>query len=53
MGDGSDGELSGAEGVGMTAVLMRAAYDQEDGNREKWEGRRISRIPEVLELVSS
>lgn len=51
VGDGSDGELSGASGVGMTAVLMRAPYDEADGHREGWEGRRISGIPEVLGLV--
>ncbi len=51
VGDGSDGELSGAEQAGMTAVLMRASYDQEDGNRQSWEGKRISSIAEVLELV--
>lgn len=51
IGDGSDRELSGAERAGMTAVLMRAAYDQEDGDRENWEGKRISRIEEVLGLV--
>ena len=51
VGDGSDGELTGAARVGMTAVLMRAPYDQEDGGREGWEGERISRIAEVLGLV--
>lgn len=51
VGDGSDGELSGAERAGMTAVLMRAPYDQIDGDRESWEGRRISSIPEVWGLV--
>ena len=51
VGDGSDGELSGAERAGMTAVLMRAPYDQADGNRQGWEGKRISSIEEVLELV--
>lgn len=51
VGDGNDSELSGAERAGMTAVLMRAPYDQEDGNRESWDGERISSIAEVLELV--
>ncbi len=36
VGDGSDGELSGAAQAGMTAVLMRAPDDQADGNREGW-----------------
>ena len=47
VGDGSDGELSGATRAGMTAVLMRAPYDAADGGRESWEGRRISSIAEV------
>ncbi len=51
VGDGSDGELSGAARAGMTAVLMRAPYDQADGDRESWEGERISGIAEVLGLV--
>ena len=51
VGDGSDGELSGAAQAGMTAVLMRAPDDEADGNRQGWEGKRISRIAEVLELV--
>ena len=51
VGDGSDGELIGAERAGMTAVLMRAPYDQEDGDRQGWEGKRISSIAEVLGLV--
>ena len=51
VGDGSDGELSGASQAGMTVVMMRASYDRADGNRESWEGKRISRIAEVLELV--
>ena len=51
VGDGSDGELSGAEQAGMTAVLMRASYDEADGDRQSWEGRRISSIAEVLGLV--
>ena len=51
VGDGSDGELSGAAQAGMTAVLMRAPDDPADGNREGWEGARISSIPSVLNLI--
>ncbi len=51
VGDGSDGELSGAEQAGMTAVLIRAPYDQADGDRQGWDGRRISRLAEVLGLA--
>ena len=51
VGDGSDGELSGASQAGMTAVLMRAPDDQADGNREGWTDTRISSIPGVLNLI--
>ena len=51
VGDGSDGELSGAEEAGMTSVLMRAPDDQTDGNREGWTGARISSIPDVVNLI--
>ena len=55
VGDGSEGELTGAARAGMTAVLMRAPYDLEDdlvgGYREGWTGDRISAIPEVLDLL--
>ncbi len=49
--DGSEDELSGATTVGMTAVLMRAPYDIEDGSRQGWDGLRISAIPDVLRIV--
>ena len=52
VGDGSESELSGAAKAGMTAVLMRAPYDLEDGSREGWGGLRISGIPEVLDIVA-
>ena len=51
VGDGSDGELSGAAQAGMTAVLIRAPYDRADGSREAWAGEAISAIPGVLELL--
>ena len=51
VGDGSDGELSGAEEAGMTAVLMRDLDDQENGNREGWMGTRILSIPSTLNLI--
>ena len=51
VGDGSDGELSGAAQAGMTAVLIRAPDDQADSNREGWKGTRISSIPSVLDLI--
>ena len=51
VGDGSDGELNGAAKAGMTAVLIRAPYDQADGSRQSWHGRAVSAIPEVLDLL--
>ena len=51
VGDGSDGELSGAANAGMTAVLIRAPYDRADGARENWDGEVISAIPGVLDLL--
>ncbi len=52
VGDGGGGELTGASKAGMTAVLIRAPYDQADGARESWEGETISDIRDVLGLVS-
>ena len=52
VGDGTGGELSGASRAGMTAVLMRAPYDQADGGREGWKGETISDIRDVLGLCA-
>ena len=51
VGDGSGNELTGASNAGMTPVLIRAPYDQDDGARQSWDGLRISSIPEVLDLL--
>ena len=51
VGDGTSNELSGASKTGMTAVLMRAPYDQADGARESWQGMRIADVREVLGLL--
>ena len=51
IGDGSSRELTGATSVGMDAVLIRAPYDTENGDREDWQGTRISSVEEVLGLV--
>lgn len=51
VGDGSDGELSGASEAGMTAMLMRAPYDLADRGREDWDGDSISAIHDVLDLL--
>lgn len=51
VGDGSDGELSGASNAGMTAVLLRAPYDLPSGGRQDWEGDKVSNVSEVLNLL--
>ncbi len=43
VGDGANDELAGAERVGMRAVQIGAG--------QPWAGERISRIPQVLELL--
>ena len=55
IGDGSFGELHGAEEAGMTAALVRtagspAADAYRPGERE-WHGEVIGSIPEVLRLL--
>lgn len=56
VGDGSDGELSGAVAAGMTAVLVTPSlhntYDQHRPEVERWRGVRIETIPEVLGLLT-
>ena len=51
IGDGGSGELTGASNVGMDAVLIRAPDDTENGDREDWQGTRISSVKEVFELI--
>ena len=51
IGDGSSRELTGASTVGMDAVLIRVPNDTENGDREDWQGTRISSVEEVLNLV--
>ena len=51
VGDGSDGELSGASDAGMTAVLIRAPYDRPSMGRQDWEGDTVSDVSEVLNLL--
>ena len=51
IGDGSSGELTGASTVGMDAVLIRAPDDTENGDREDWQGTRISLVEEVFGLI--
>lgn len=54
VGDGGSFELSGAESVGMRAVLL-SYCGEEPGEAERealeWKGSRISEISEIVELV--
>lgn len=43
VGDGTNDELAGAERVGMRAVQI--------GSSQPWSGKRITAIPQVLELL--
>ncbi|HEY7660919.1 MAG TPA: HAD-IA family hydrolase [Actinomycetota bacterium] len=54
VGDGSYGELSGAEAVGMRAVLIRDPDEQAEMLRpeaESWEGESVSDLREILPLL--
>jgi putative hydrolase of the HAD superfamily len=52
VGDGAYRELQGAEAVGMTAVLIRAPYDEwEHEGTIGWQGPRVAALSEVLDLV--
>ncbi len=57
VGDGSDGELSGAEAAGLTAVLVTPSlhntYDQHRPEVEGWQGVRIATIPDVLGVLET
>ena len=51
IGDGGSNELTGASSFGLDAVLLRAPYDTIPGNREEWQGPKISSLKEVLALA--
>lgn len=52
VGDGANDELAGAERVGLRAVLIhRAGLEPIWEEARVWTGRRITSIPEVLELL--
>ncbi len=51
VGDGGSKELTAASSVGMDAILIRAPDDTESGDREDWDGTRISTVAEVLDLL--
>ena len=51
VGDGGSMELTGASALGMDVVLIRTPYDTVNGDREEWQGTRISSLNEVVSLV--
>jgi len=52
VGDGANDELAGAERVGMRAALIHRVGEEPAWPEVRdWPGPRITRIPEVLELV--
>jgi putative hydrolase of the HAD superfamily len=52
VGDGANDELGGAQRVGMTSVLIHAAGEEPGWpGLDKWDGRRITSIPEVIDLL--
>lgn len=51
VGDGANDELPGAERAGMTAVQLCAPGEPLTGEGERWEGRSVERLSDVLELA--
>jgi putative hydrolase of the HAD superfamily len=52
VGDGANDELEGARRVGLTPVLVQHGEEPLWDGLQDWPGRRITSIPEVLELVA-
>jgi putative hydrolase of the HAD superfamily len=53
VGDGDSNELTGASDVGMDAVMIRDP-DEKDPYRlveVEWDGRKIEKFPEILNLT--
>ena len=51
VGDGANDELPGAERAGMTAVQLRAPGEQLTTEGERWTGRYVGLLSDVLELA--
>jgi putative hydrolase of the HAD superfamily len=51
VGDGANDELPGAERAGMTAVQLRPPGERLTPEGERWAGRYVSLLSDVLELV--
>jgi putative hydrolase of the HAD superfamily len=51
VGDGANDELPGAERAGMTALQLRAPGERLTPEGERWSGRYVSLLSDVLELA--
>jgi putative hydrolase of the HAD superfamily len=51
VGDGANDELPGAERAGMTALQLRAPGEPLTPEGERWQGRYVARLSDVLELA--
>lgn len=51
VGDGANDELPGAERAGMTALQLRAPGEALTPEGERWTGRYVERLSDVLELA--
>ena len=51
VGDGANDELPGAERAGMTALQLRAPGERLTADGERWTGRYVSLLSDVLELA--
>jgi putative hydrolase of the HAD superfamily len=51
VGDGANDELPGAERAGMRALQLRAPGERLTPEGERWTGRYVSLLSDVLELV--
>jgi putative hydrolase of the HAD superfamily len=51
VGDGANDELPGAERAGMTAIQLRAPGERLTPEGERWTGRYVALLSDVLELA--
>jgi putative hydrolase of the HAD superfamily len=51
VGDGANDELPGAERAGMSALQLRAPGERLTAEGERWTGRYVSLLSDVLELA--
>jgi putative hydrolase of the HAD superfamily len=51
VGDGANDELPGAERAGMTAVQLRAPGERLTSEGDRWSGRYVGMLSDVLELA--